>query len=261
MANLSVRSTASKCLNKSNPISLIEDIFSISDIPSPNSLKSALQFIRDFRCPPAAPTNLRITEVGEDFISIAWDDNADNEDGFEVRWTGRRPFSQHDDDSRNLNDPNRETFTLTGLFPEYEYCIRVRAFNVGGDSSYSNEECETIPESPQPEPTQGVSEVLIFNCHTERRSVNIWRRDVTAGSFWEELDPLPSQWSDTGCPAGGASPFEVSLPEEHTYIIIAVDPDRPGCEGRNDPTVKNCIKNTTTVLGNPNGSTVIVTIS
>lgn len=71
MANLSVRSIASKCLNQSVPLSLKAAIFSISGIPSPNSLKSALRFIRDFRCPPTAPTNLRITAVGESTISIA----------------------------------------------------------------------------------------------------------------------------------------------------------------------------------------------
>ncbi|MEO0837421.1 MAG: hypothetical protein AAFY21_00425 [Cyanobacteria bacterium J06641_2] len=52
MANLSVRSIASKYLNKSIPISLMEDIFSISDIPSPKSLLSALKFIQNFSSPP-----------------------------------------------------------------------------------------------------------------------------------------------------------------------------------------------------------------
>lgn len=253
MSNLSVRSTLSKCLNQSASISLLEDVFSIDGIPSPNSLKSALQFIQDFRCPPAAPANLRINEVGEDSISIAWDDNADNEDGFEVRWTGRRPVSQPDDGSRNLNAPNRESFVLTGLFPNYEYCFRVRAFNAGGNSNYSNEECAIIPDSPQPEPAQGFSEVHFFNCHTDRRAVNIWRRDVTAGSSWEELDsPLSSHWQGTTCP-GNNSPYVVSLPEEHAYEIVAVDTGAINC-GSNNPQIISCRRYARFFTGDPNGS-------
>jgi len=252
MVNLSVRSILSKCLNQSLPLSLREDVFSINGIPSPSSLKSALRFIRDFRCPPAAPTNLRLPVVGEDSISIEWDDNADNEDGFEVVWTGRRLVSGHDDDSRNLNEPNRESFTLTGLYPGYEYCIRVRAFNAGGKSGDSNVECATIPQ-PDPQP-EGFSEVRFFNCHTDGRPVNIWRRDATAGSSWEELGSLSSHWQDNSCPTGSASPLVVSLPEEHTYQIVAVDTNLINCGGSNDPQNVSCQRYTSLFTGNPNGS-------
>lgn len=259
MVNLSVRSIASKCLRKSVPISLKEDIFSVSGIPSPNSLKSALQFIRNFRCPPAAPSNLRITDVGEDTISIAWDDNADNEDGFEVIWTGRRPFSQHDDDSRKLNSPNRENFTLTGLFPNYEYCIRVRAFNAGGNSGDSNQECATIPEAPQP--VQGFSQVSFFNCHVNGRSVNIWMRDVTAASDWSQQGSLSFQQQGQTCPAPNASPLVVSLSDDHSYEIVAVDPGATACGGSNDPQISSCRRYQSLVTGNPDGPSTQVVIS
>lgn len=258
MATLTVREVALKCLRRSGLISLREDIFSISEIPSPKSLKRALEFIREFRCPPAAPTNLRITEVRESAISLAWDDNADNEDGYEIIWRGRRPFSQHDDGSRELNSPDRESFTLTGLFPGYEYCIRVRAFNRGGNSANSSEVCATIPESPQP--VQGFSQVAFFNCHNERRTVHIWMRDLTADSSWSEQGSLPSQWQGSSCPAG-ASPFIVSLPDEHLYLIIAVDPDALNCGGNNDPQIGSCQRNRVEVFGNPDGSTTLITIN
>ena len=260
MSNLSVRSTLSKCLKQSAPISLIEDVFRVGDIPSPNSLKSALQFIRDFRCPPAAPDAFAINRVGEDSIEFAWSDNADNEDGFEVRWSGTRSFlwwTQRDRGSKKIHTPNLTSGSLTNVRPGFRYCIKVRAFNAGGNSDYSNEECEVVPypvsEQPEPQPVQGVSEVLFFNRHEDQRAVHLWMRDLTAGSFWEELDDDP-------LPHGNISPFVVSLPEEHTYLIIAVDPDDPDCDGRNNPTVGNCIKHTTEVLGDPNGSQEVVTI-
>ena len=58
MVNLSLRSISSKCLNQSFPLSLREDVFSIYGILAHNSLKSALRFIQDFRCPAAPPTFL-----------------------------------------------------------------------------------------------------------------------------------------------------------------------------------------------------------
>ncbi|MEZ4869773.1 MAG: fibronectin type III domain-containing protein [Caldilineaceae bacterium] len=261
MANLSVRAVVSKCLKKSARLSLIEDIFTINDIPSPNSLKSALQFIRAFHCPPAAPTNLRITEVGENSILITWDDNADNEDGFEIVWTGRRDGYIYDDGSKKLRDPNRESFTLNYLYPSFTYCIRVRAFNVGGNSSYSNEDCATVPDAPTPNPNQGFSAVQFFNCHTERRTVHIWRRDVTAGSSWEALGSLPYQGQDNvPCPPTSATPFEVALQEKHRYEIVAVDTGAINC-GSNDPAISSCRRFETVLIGNPNGSPTQVGIS
>lgn len=258
MATLSVREIVSKCIRKSGTISLKEDVFSLQDTRPPKSLENTLKFIQEFRCPPRSPTNLRITAVTEDSISITWVDNSDNEDGFEVIWRGRRPFSQHDDGSRKLNDPNRESFTLTGLFSEYEYCVRVRAFNKGGSSQESNQDCATIPPASPP-PSQGFSQVAFFNCHDERRTVHIWMRDLTTNSSWSEKGSLTSQWQGSSCPAG-ASPFIVSLPDEHSYLIVAVDPDAPNCGGNNDPQILSCQKNVVEVLGNPGGPTAFVRV-
>lgn len=260
MTNLSVRFIASNCLNKSNRISLIEDIFSVSGVPSPNSLKSTLRYIRDFRCPPAAPTNLSIVSVTEDTISIAWNDNSDNEDGFEVVWTGRRPFSQDDDGSRRLNSPNRENFTLTGLFPNYEYCFRVRAFNAGGDSSQSNEACAKI-SSESPEPTQGISRVSYFNCHVDRRSIFIWMRDLTTNSSWLQQGSLDAQYQGQSCPANN-SPFVLSFENEHRYEVAIVDPGALNCPGNNPQNISCRRVSTRKFRGNPNGpSGPIITIS
>ena len=145
MATLSVRTIAAECLGKSGMLSMEDDIFSIRDNPPPRSLKSELEFILEFRCPPMPPSNLRITEVTESTISIAWTDNADNEDGFEISYRGERPGFTDDNDTKKLNNPDRESHTLTGLFGGFEYCIKVRAFNQGGNSAFSNEVCATIP--------------------------------------------------------------------------------------------------------------------
>ena len=259
MVNLSVRSIVSKCLGKSVPLSIQEDLLTVDGIPAPNSLKSALQFVRQFRCPPAAPTNLRITSIGEDSLSVAWDDNADNEAGFRLSWTGRRPFSQHDDGSRTLNQSNRESYTISGLFPNYEYCVRVRAFNDGGNSSDSDEVCATIPDSPPP--TQGWSQVNLFNCHTAERSVNIWMRDITAGSGWSEQSSISSQNEGITCPSNSAEPFVVSFSDDHLYELVAVDTGSPACGGNNDPQTVGCRRWAVMVQGNPEGPSTQIVIT
>lgn len=253
MATLSVRGILSKCLRKSGRISLKDDVFSIRGHQSHHSLKDELKFIREFHCPPRAPTNLRIIDLTENTISLAWDDHADNEEGFEIRWRGRKVAHQHDDGSHKLHSPNRESFTLTGLFPGYEYCIKVKAFNKGGDSNFSSEVCHTLPESPQV--PQSFSQVAFNNCHVERRTLHFWRRDLTSGSSWTEQGSLPAQYTDNGSCPSGASPLVISLPEEHLYEIVAVDPDALNCGGNNDPEITSCRRHGSRYIfmGNPSG--------
>lgn len=213
MANLSVRSILSKCRKKSGKISLLEDIYSINGIPSPKSLKSALTFIRDFKCPPAAPTNLSISRVSINSISITWDDKADNEDGFEIVWKAQFIHS-----GSNKIGSNRRDFTATNLKSGLKYCIKVRAFNKGGNSDFSNEVCATTPERQETE--KAYSKVFFFNCHKDKVPVKIERIDLKTYTI-EVIGTIEYQGSGTTCPAGGISPLAVSFPKKgHEYHII-----------------------------------------
>jgi len=263
MAALSAREVASKCLGKSGVVSLKKDIFDLHNVQPPKSLKKALEFIQEFRCPPRKPTNLEITAVGKESISLAWQRNSDNEDGFEVVWMGRRDASQHKDGSRETG-PNRNSLTLDKLFPRpgYEYCFRIRAFNKGGHSDFSNQACATIPnDSPQPQ--QGFSEVSLYNCHDKKRTIHFWMRDITTGSGWSEKGSLSSQYSNSGlCPAPGASPLVITFPDTHLYEIVAVDPDADNCGKENNPNKPSCLRmDALRFFGKPDGSPVLQPIS
>src|SRR5262249_19153010 len=85
---------------------------------------------------PAKPTNLSATVVSSSEIDLTWKDNSSNEDGFKIeRCTGGtcNNFAEIAQVGANVT-----TYADTGLSPNTQYAYRVRAFNVIGNSPYSN---------------------------------------------------------------------------------------------------------------------------
>ena len=86
--------------------------------------------------PPAAPSWLRVTAVSGSEIDLQWDDNSTDEDGFLIErkqgWCG--PWT-----SLPNAPANATTYQSTGLALATSYAYRVRAFNAGGTSGYTNE--------------------------------------------------------------------------------------------------------------------------
>ncbi|MBI5033790.1 MAG: fibronectin type III domain-containing protein [Chloroflexi bacterium] len=79
---------------------------------------------------PVAPANLRVTSTTQTTARIAWDDRANNEDGFEIQIEGGA--------SSRLG-ANASQFEATGLTCHRSYNFRVRAFNATGNSAWSNQ--------------------------------------------------------------------------------------------------------------------------
>jgi len=85
---------------------------------------------------PAAPTNLVATTFSTTQINLSWTDNSSDETGFRIeRCTGAgcTNFAQVAEVGSNVT-----TFANTGLTKSTTYTYRVRAFNAGGNSAYSN---------------------------------------------------------------------------------------------------------------------------
>jgi len=85
---------------------------------------------------PSAPSLLGATAVSTSQINLSWTDNAGNEDGINIeRCTGATctNFAQ----VASLG-PNTTSYQNTGLAASTTYRYRVRAFNAGGSSPYSN---------------------------------------------------------------------------------------------------------------------------
>ena len=93
--------------------------------------------------PPAAPSNLVVTNKASRQISLAWTDHATTTTGFKVeRATSGTTFTQ-------ITTTTLTTLTDTGLNPATGYNYRVRVYNAHGNSDYSNTASDvTMTSSP-----------------------------------------------------------------------------------------------------------------
>lgn len=90
---------------------------------------------------PAAPSGLTATAVSQTQINLGWTDNSGNEDGFAIeRSLDGASFSQIATVGANVT-----TYASTGLARNKTYYYRVRAFNSGGNSAYSNQASARTP--------------------------------------------------------------------------------------------------------------------
>lgn len=85
--------------------------------------------------PPSRPTDLKANDDGSTAIELEWDDNSDNEAGFEVQ---RRQGKGAEWSLVREVPANATRYRDAGLQPETEYEYRVRACNAAGCSQYSN---------------------------------------------------------------------------------------------------------------------------
>jgi Galactose oxidase-like, Early set domain/Bacterial Ig domain/Glyoxal oxidase N-terminus/Fibronectin type III domain/Kelch motif len=86
--------------------------------------------------PPLAPSNLTATVLSSSQIQLAWTDNSNNEAGFKIERCSSpncQDFSEVVAVAANVT-----SYTDTGLKSNRTYRYRVRSYNAGGNSLYSN---------------------------------------------------------------------------------------------------------------------------
>ncbi len=112
------------------------------------AILSALQFY-GAAPPPSAPTGLSATTASSSQINLLWTDNSSNEDGFKIeRKAGADAYAQIATVGANVT-----AYEDTGLSGDTEYFYRIRAYNSGGDSAYSNEDSATTDPGPPAAPS------------------------------------------------------------------------------------------------------------
>ena len=104
---------------------------------------------------PSAPTSLSTNAISSSQINLAWADNAFNEDGFKVErcaGSGCTSFAQIATIGANVT-----SYSNTGLQANTPYTYRVCAFNVAGNSAYTNAaNSTTLPPPPPPNAPSGL---------------------------------------------------------------------------------------------------------
>lgn len=106
--------------------------------------------------PPSAPINLSAAYSPLDGVTLTWTDAGANEDGFRVE---RHPAG-YAYSLRATTAANEVSYVDAILFPSTTYTYRVRAFNAGGDSAYSNEVSITTVAGPTIPPLPRAPETL-----------------------------------------------------------------------------------------------------
>ncbi len=99
--------------------------------------------------PPAAPTGLNATTFSSSRIDLSWTSKSDNEDGFKIErcsGSGCSNFSQIATVGAGVS-----AYSNAGLTASTSYSYRVRAYNAGGNSDYSNTASASTQAAPPPE--------------------------------------------------------------------------------------------------------------
>jgi FtsP/CotA-like multicopper oxidase with cupredoxin domain len=135
---------------------------------------------------PAPPSNAVATATSSSAIALSWDDNASDEEGFDIeRSTDGATFSPLVSVGANV-----VSYTDTGLSPATTYYYRLTAYNVSGSSGSSNvAEATTFPDG-------GGATIHVENIVVSRQSVGKNRTGPVA---------VVTVFDDGGAPVAGAT--------------------------------------------------------
>lgn len=132
--------------------------------------------------PPATPSKLTATVAGSSLINLTWQDNADDEDGFLLERNVDSVFVQI-----AVLDANMTNYTDTGLTAEVTHTYRVRAFNSGGNSEFSN----AVSATPSDVTNLALNQPVLASS-TEATSAASRAVDGDLNTYWQSATISPS---------------------------------------------------------------------
>lgn len=97
-----------------------------------------------------APSNLDAANVSENQNNLSWSDNSSNENGYKIERSANKKFGPFTEIASTT--ANATSYTDNGLSADQTYYYRVRAFNSGANSWYSNTDyaitATVVPNNP-----------------------------------------------------------------------------------------------------------------
>jgi uncharacterized protein (TIGR02145 family) len=157
--------------------------------------------------PPTAPTLLSAVAVSSTQINLNWTDNADNEGGFKIE---RSPDGSTNWVEINTAGANITTYPNTGLTASTAYYYRVRAYNAGGNSGYSNIDNATTFTLPTVT-TNAVSAITSTTATSGGNVISDGGAPVTARGVCWNTATGPSISNSKTTDASGTGSFASSL--------------------------------------------------
>lgn len=144
-------------------------------------------------CTSTAPTNLILSNATQTSIKLTWGDNSSNETGFRIE---RSPNGTTFTEIATVG-ANVETYTSTGLTCNTTYYYRVRSYNAGGNSAYTNiaseKTLECSPAAPTDLTATGQSRTHILlqwkDNSTNENGFEIWTHPGGLG-LWTRADTV-----------------------------------------------------------------------
>jgi C1A family cysteine protease len=130
---------------------------------------------------PTAPSSLAATPIASDQINLSWNDQSNNEDGFKIErcaGAGCSNFAQI-----GIVGVNVTAYSSTGLSANAAYSYRVRSFNTGGNSGYSNSANATTPQAQPPSPPGSLNASAISSSQ-----INLSWVDQSSGEAGFEIE-------------------------------------------------------------------------
>jgi len=139
---------------------------------------------------PNAPTNLTITSTLYNFVTMTWTDTATNELGFKLeRKVGVGSYSQVATPTAKAGT-GVVSYTDTTVSASTNYYYQIKAYNVAGDSAYSNAVSTTTPAPPIP-----ISPTNLITTTVTASSVGMQWQDNSSN---EEKFYIERNYSGTG---------------------------------------------------------------
>ncbi len=188
---------------------------------------------------PAAPSGLQATAISATQVRLNWIDNSYNEDGFKVE---RKTGAGGTWEQIGVVAENSGVFIDSGLSELTTYYYRVRAFNLAGNSDYSNEAVVTTPEN-RPRlrvPVAGIEFGSLHVCESRNSQMAIFN---DGGAELLVSSIVRSSGSTAFSYVGPDTPFTIPPfgsriltirfnpydpgPAEAIFGLISNDPDHP----------------------------------